>query len=170
MRFSRILILLLVGLALLQTAQAAATLPDPVASHFNAAGRADGWSPKSEYLAFNLLFVAGMATLFLFVNWSLGKVPPAMMNLPNKDYWLAPERRTATLDAIQQQMEWLAAATLAFLLGINQLTIEANLASATALPARTFWLLFGAYMAFMVIWLIWLLRKWYAKPPRQDTP
>ncbi len=168
MRFSRVLILLLNGLALLQNAHYAPLLPDPIASHFDGAGQANGWSSKSEFLTSNLLLVVGMTAMFLSVGWLVSKVPAAWVNLPNKDYWLAPKRRAATLDAMGQQMEWLAAATLVLLLGINQLTIQANLQSTTALPAGTFWLLFSSYMVFMIAWLAWFVRKWYAKPPRQE--
>ncbi len=168
MRISRLLIFLLIGLAFLQARYFAPLLPEQVASHFDAAGQADGWSSKSEFLATNLAIAVGMALLFLGVTVLINKVPNDWINLPNKDYWLAPERRAATLATINGQMEWLAAATLAFMLGLTQLTIQANLASAAALPGEAFWLFFGGYMVFMVAWLIWLLRKWYARPPKGD--
>lgn len=168
MRFSRVLILLLVALAFLQAGRYAPLLPERVASHFNAAGQADGWSAKNNFLVMNLAFVVGMALLFLGLTALLPKMPPDWVNLPNKDYWLAPERRDATLTAISGQMEWLAAATVALLLGITQLTIQANLRAAATLMEGAFWLLFGSYMAFMIAWLVWLLRKWYAKIPRKD--
>ena len=168
MRTSRLLILLLIGLAVLQARYFAPLLPEQVASHFDAAGLADGWSAKGDFLALNLVFVVGMGLLFLGVTALLNKIPDDWINLPHKDYWLAPERRDATLNAINGQMEWLAAATLALLIGLTQLTIGANLASAAALPGDAFWLLFGGYMIFFVVWLVGLLRKWYARPPREE--
>lgn len=168
MRFSRLLIFLFIGLAFLQASHYAPLLPERVASHFDAAGRADGWSSRSGFLNLNMVFVAGMGALFLGVTALINKTPKDAINLPNKDYWLAPERRAATLNTINSQMEWLAAATLALLLGITQLTIEANLAASAALPAGAFWLLFGSYIFFFVIWLVLLLRTWYARPPRED--
>lgn len=168
MRISRLLILLLIGLAFLQASHYAPLLPERVASHFDAAGQADGWSSKTGFLAINLAFVVGMALLFLGVTLLINKVPNDWINLPNKDYWLAPERRAATLDIISGQMEWLAAATVALLVGLTQLTIQANLDAQAGLPGNAFWLLFGGYMAFFVVWLVWLLRKWYARPPRRD--
>ena len=171
MRISRFLILLLTGLAFLQARYFAQRLPEQVASHFDAAGRADGWSSRDSFLALNLAFVVGMALLFLGVTVLINKVPNDWINLPNKDYWLAPERRAATLDAISGQMEWLAAATVALMLGLTQLTIQANLESAPALPGYAFWVFFGGYMAFMVAWLIGLLRRWYGRPPKDaDFP
>ncbi|MBM4456518.1 MAG: DUF1648 domain-containing protein [Chloroflexi bacterium] len=171
MRPSRILLILCILLALWQAVHYAPLLPERVASHFDAAGRADGWSPKGDFFALNLAFAVGMALLFLGLSAWLAKIPIEWISLPHKDYWLAPERRAATLQTLQQQMEWLAAATVALLVGITQLTIEANLAGGQAWPQDTFWLLFGGYMAFFVVWLVWLLRKWYARPAQgADTP
>jgi uncharacterized membrane protein len=164
MRFSRILILLFLLLAFWQAAHYAPLLPERIASHFDAAGRANGWSAKTEFFALNLAFVAGMALMFLGLTAWLPKIPNEWINLPHKDYWLAPARRAATLETLQQQMEWLAAATVALMVGITQLTIEANLGGGQAWPRAAFWLLFGGYMAFFVVWLVWLLREWHARP------
>lgn len=165
MRISRLAILFLLVLAFLQYAYFAPLLPERVASHFDAAGQADGWSSKTAFFAFNLAFVAGMALLFLGLTTWLAKIPPTWINLPHRDYWLAPERQAVTLETIQRQMEWLAAATVALLLGIAQLTIQANLDANGARLGDGFWLLFGGYMAYFVVWLVWMLRKWYTRPP-----
>ncbi len=168
MRFSRVLILLLVGLALLQAAHYAPLLPERVATHFDEAGQANGWSSKTEFLVLNLAMSAGMALLFLGISLLMARIPPALINLPNKDYWLADERRATTMDYIRRQMEWLGAATLALLLGINQLTIQTNLDSAGAMPGGAFWLLFGSFMVFFAVWMASFLRKLYVKVPRGD--
>ncbi len=168
MRFSRLLIFLLIALAFLQAAHYAPLLPERVASHFDAAGRADGWSSRNGFLLFNLVFILGMGLLFLGLTAWLPKMPADWINLPHKDYWLAPERRAATFNTINGQMEWLAAATVALLLALTQITIEANLDAGLGLPEDAFWLLFGSYMVFFVVWLVWLLRVWYARPPRRD--
>lgn len=164
-RISRLAILLLLVLAFLQNVYFAPLLPEQVASHFDTTGQADGRSSKTAFVAFNLASVAGIALLFLGITAWLAKVPPAWINLPHKDYWLAPERRAATLETIQRQMEWLAAATVALLLGIAQLTIQANLNANGARLEYGLWLLFGSYLAYFVVWLVWMLRKWYARPP-----
>jgi uncharacterized membrane protein len=165
MRFSQVLTVLLLVLAFLQYTWFAPQLPEQIASHFDAAGRADGWSSKGDFFALNLAFVVGMALLFLGLTAWLAKIPNEWISLPHKDYWLAPERRAATLETLQQQMEWLAAATMALMVSITQLTIQVNLAGGGAWPQDIFWLLFGGYMVCFIAWLITLLRKWYAKQP-----
>jgi uncharacterized membrane protein len=164
MRRTRLLILLLILLALLQAVHYWPLLPDPMATHFDDAGKADGWSSKSSFFASNLIFTIGMALLFLALPLLLDKVPNEWINMPNKGYWLAPERRAATIEAIQRWSEWLGAATVALLLGMAQLTIAANLSGGNTL-GQGFWVLFGAYVAFMLAWLVGFVRWAYQKPP-----
>ncbi len=166
MNAPRFFILLLVVLALLQAVHYAPLLPEQVATHFNAAGQPDGWSSGSEYLVTNLLLCGGMAALFLLLTGVMKKLPNEWINMPHKDYWLAPERRDATLSALQKQMEWLGAATLTLLVGITQLTIEANLSS-RPLDNQIFWLLFGSYMIYAIVWAVRLVRG-FKLPAQRD--
>jgi uncharacterized membrane protein len=68
-------------------------LPERVASHFGANGEANGWMSRSGYL----WFVAGMGVglpLFIIGLSFLSKFfPISMVNVPNKEFWLAPGRR-----------------------------------------------------------------------------
>ena len=64
---------------------------------------------------------------FTFLPWMIGKMPERLINMPNKDYWFADERRAETMDIIQHFFEWFSAALLALFIGINQLVFRANL-------------------------------------------
>lgn len=167
MRPSRLMILLLTLLAFWQMSHYEPLLPEQMATHFDGAGAADGWSSRGEFLLTNLVMVAGFGLLFAGITTLIQRVPNAYINLPNKEYWLAPERRAATLEWISRQMEWFGAATLALLLGMTQLTIRANLTGSGTLGSA-FWLLFGGYMLYMTAWLVALIRKSYARVPRQE--
>jgi uncharacterized membrane protein len=165
MRPSRAIILLLVALALLQAAYYAPLLPDPVASHFNSAGQPNDWMSRTAFITFNLGMLVGMAALFLGLPPLVSKIPNEWINMPRKEYWLAPERRAETLDTMARWMEWLGVATLALLLAITQLTIEANLSGQPLDSAVS--TLTVAYMAFMGVWLVAFLRWAFKKPPQQ---
>ena len=167
MRPSRLAILLLILLAFWQMSHYEPLLPERMATHFDGAGAADGWSSRSEFFRTNLVMVAGFGLVFMGIMALIHRVPSAHINLPHKEYWLAPERRAATLDWIGRQMEWLGAATLALLLGMTQLTIWANLSGSNAMGGG-FWWLFGSYMLYMTVWLVALFRKAYARVPRQE--
>lgn len=161
MKASRLAIVLFLLLALLQYVAFSPQLPDQVASHFDGAGRADGWSSKSAFFATNLGITLAMAGMFLFIGWMVQKLPESTMNLPNKAYWLAEERRAATFTYLEDQMTWMGALTLAFMVGLTQLSIEANLGAAGAMPSSAFWLLFGSYMVLFVAWIVRFIGRWY---------
>ena len=163
MRPSRVASLLLVALAMVQAAHYGPLLPDTVATHFNSAGQPNEWSSRASFLIFNLVFVVGMAVVFLVLPPLLSKIPNEWINMPNKDYWLAPERREQSLAAMQSWMEWLGAATIALLLSITQMTIEANLSEPVAL-APGVWLLSAAYGVGLIVWTAAFLRWTFRKP------
>ena len=161
MKASRLALLLLLLLAFLQYATFYPQLPDQVASHFDGAGRADGWSSKSAFFTINLGITLAMAGMFLFIWWMVKKMPESTINLPNKGYWLAEERRGATFAYLEDQMTWMGALTLAFLLGLTQLSIEANLGAANGMPSTAMWLLIGSYMVLFVAWIVRYIGRWY---------
>src|SRR5688500_1481613 len=68
-----------------------ARLPERMASHFDASGVADGWMTRDAYV----WFMVGVVTFVsLTMNAAFGSVrflPNAVINIPRRDYWLAPE-------------------------------------------------------------------------------
>ena len=72
-------------------------LPDRVASHFGASGQPDAWSSKESFVKIYFFVIAFIAVLFPGIGLILGKIPASLINLPNKDHWLSPERREETI-------------------------------------------------------------------------
>jgi hypothetical protein len=110
-------------------------LPSRVASHFGAAGIPDGWMSRSTYLATMTGFSAGVTLVLLFVFYCVRYFPDAAMNLPNRDYWLAPSRRAATLAAIFRFCLWLTCLNACFIFGIHLLVVDANRSQPAQLSA-----------------------------------
>src|SRR5258708_1087535 len=67
-----------------------ARLPALVASHFAGSGAANGFIPHSVYVYFMLGFVVGLPAGMVVLTWLAMASPKAHINLPDKDYWLAP--------------------------------------------------------------------------------
>ncbi|GAB4460160.1 MAG: DUF1648 domain-containing protein [Armatimonadaceae bacterium] len=133
-------------------------LPERIASHFGPNGQADGWMSKDSFALFNLGMITFLVLIFQGVSVMMRKLPAEMINLPNKEYWLAPERRAETIARSSAQMSWFGIATCALFIAIMHLTFQANLDGSFRLPASALYFLFG-YLIFTKIWVIQLLRS-----------
>jgi uncharacterized membrane protein len=88
----QIALLILVLVAVVQFTYYYPRLPEMVASHFDGEGRPNGCMPKNEFFKMFAVITALIIGIFLLLPKLIKRVPPSMINLPNKDYWLAPER------------------------------------------------------------------------------
>jgi len=154
----------LLSLLVLQALVYYPRLPGQVASHFNAAGRANGWSSKSAYFALHAVVVLTIAICFAALPAWLERVPARFVNLPNKEYWLAPERRAATMGHIASALTWFGCAVLILILSVNALVIEVNLGRGRALPAVALFALLGG-MALCAVLLVLRLLYLGRRPP-----
>ncbi len=90
-------------------------LPDRVATHFGADGQPNGWMSNTGSFGFQVVLLAGMGAVFTLVVPALVRSAPTLVNLPNRDYWLAPERRD---EGIAKITNWMAGFWLVFGTGI----------------------------------------------------
>ncbi len=117
-------------------------LPDSVASHFDFEGNANGFSPKRNHSLVMACLQVGFGVFFWVLVLVLKYIPPQLVNLPNRDYWLAPERRKETIHEMNGGLLGFAIATQIFLVALNHLTTLHNLGT----PAmHWFWPVFIGY-------------------------
>ena len=125
----RSVFLALVCFAIIQGLYYARRLPQVLGSHFAKSGSVNAWQSKSQFFTVELLIVV-IATFITFVlPRIMFALPSAYINLPTKQFGLAPERREGTMSFLREQMEWLGCALLAFLLFVMELAFRANLES-----------------------------------------
>jgi hypothetical protein len=155
-------------------------LPERIASHFDFAGNPNGWSSKSSFF----LMLGGLQGFFSLLFWGLSvglrKIPPTLINIPRRDYWLAPERRAASLEYLATWCVWFGLATQLLLAAVLELSIRANLKAAPpaglldGLPGgaqspptamgQPFVGLLIAYLAFTFVWVVKLYVRFWRKP------
>jgi serine/threonine-protein kinase len=131
-----VVFVLICGALALDVAHYLPLVPDPLASHFGFGGRPNGWTSHFRMIAglavLVLLFAAIFAAAFFF-----DRVPDHLISLPHKTYWLAPERREATLLYVSAWLRWFLVLTLAFVKLVVGLTLRANLHSPPQLSVAT---------------------------------
>ncbi|MBI4579858.1 MAG: DUF1648 domain-containing protein [Planctomycetes bacterium] len=125
---------LLIGLLALEVVIYYPKLPDTVASHFGASGQADGWMSKQAFAALAIVFPVALSTLLIAVQAStvyLDRLPAGLINMPNKKYWLAPERRAETMaymgPLVSRMMLRAGGLSMALIVIIMGLALHANL-------------------------------------------
>jgi serine/threonine-protein kinase len=138
-----------------------------MASHFNARGVANGWQTKSAF--FSVLI--GVSVLAAVVGFGIPRIitllPPEFINLPNKRYWLAPERRAETMDFLNGYFAWFGCALFAVILFTIDFAIKANLHPERRRDATLIWCVMAGFLAFVVVSSIWMMAK-FLRPP-QDS-
>lgn len=90
MRLSRAVICLLIGFLVAQTGFHYPNLPEKISSHFNRAGEANDWMWKNNFIIFEAIILLIILSEFTLLPLLIEKSPDALINLPNKEFWLAP--------------------------------------------------------------------------------
>ncbi len=106
-------------------------LPEKVPSNFNMQGQAHGWTQKTSFMIVYLVTVAGLALCFPGVGWLISRTPPSKMNIPNRDYWMAPERRGTTVDYLICSLTWMGSATILFVIIMFHSCFEAGISKSS---------------------------------------
>ena len=96
--------------------QAYGQLSARVASHFDIHGAANGWQSKQEFYGFLVGTVMLVALIGFGIPRLFNTIPIQLINLPNREYWLAPERRADSINYLSVQFAWLACALLLLIL------------------------------------------------------
>ena len=159
MSTSRWILLLLAAAGAVLLHRYYSLMPDPMASSFDGSGRPSGFQSRGVFFSLS----GAMLLLVVVVFGGIGKlfeiVPATWFNLPNRRYWLSPERREATMDFMARQMEWFGVATIMVLIVAVKLAFDANLRPDRGFDASSMWWLLGLYFAYTGWWLFHFVRR-----------
>lgn len=139
-------------------------LPDKVASHFDSAGQPDGWMSKTNFVAMTLLIQFGLAAIMLGIGWLIRVLPSSMINIPNKEYWLAEERRDQTLNDSAAMMAWIAAGTAVCMMVVFYFSFDANVGEKNGLNSTATWIAVVVFMVWLLAYCAVSLQKYYRVP------
>ena len=147
-----------------QIALAYPTMPAEVVSHFDAAGQANGWSTRAEFSTQMIALHLAMAAMFGFIGWMLPKLPDSLINIRNKEVWLAPARRAETLAWTADWMRWMGVLTQLLMCAIVRISLAASGDNPQPMPTWTPWVLLAAFLSLTAIWLVGFFRRFARKP------
>ena len=129
-------------------------LPDKIASHFSGGGKADNWSAKQSFFIVSAVILLLNIGIFIVLPWGLERFKVIKISVPNKDYWLAPERIGEFYSFFASRMCWFGIINLLFGAAVMHLVFLANLESVQVLDNSTFLLSLAGYFIFVIIWLV----------------
>ncbi len=118
-------------------------MPERVATHFDYNGVPNGWMTRNVLVIFN-------SALFLLMASAFTLIPFKVMNIPNRDYWLAPSRIKDTEAVALGMYTRTGIATMLFIMAVLCLMYRANLSGQVNL-GQGIWI----YMAVFVIYIVW---------------
>ncbi|MDH5537706.1 MAG: hypothetical protein OEZ08_19310, partial [Betaproteobacteria bacterium] len=128
-------------------------------------GRPNGWMTREGYRVFMLAFTVGLP---LFVTAAIGWLPgrfPRAINLPNREHWLAPERRDAALAYLTRHGCLLGCLMVLFSAAIHALILDAHASSPPLLASeRLLWMLAG-FLIGITAWALALFRRFAKRRP-----
>jgi hypothetical protein len=104
-----------------------------------------------------------MAAIF-FGGGLIGRIPDRLINLPDKSYWLAHERRDQALAFLRDWLRWFLMLTLAMLTLVIGMALRANLDEPPRLSGYATWLI-AAYAVLAIATLLTILRRFRAPAP-----
>jgi uncharacterized membrane protein len=138
-------------------------LPARVASHFDAAGLANGFMPRGDYLLFMLVLTLGVPLLVVVVSVVAPRIAPGTLKIPARDYWLAPERRDDTYATVATSGFVTASIIAGFLIALHFLVLSANSQTPPRLDNMLMWGLIALLIVSLLTWQ-WFCWRRFHKP------
>lgn len=155
MLFVPLLVLVILSIGFLVYVQySTSQLPERVATHFGADGTPNGWMSRDKHLLFMGIFGVGIPLFIVGLVLISKFIPISFVNLPNRDYWLAPERKQESYLYISRYMIWMGCIMFVFFAGIQYSIVKANQSSPVKMPNELFWPLLIGFLVVMALWTI----------------
>jgi hypothetical protein len=139
-------------------------LPPVVASHFGIGGAVDGFMSRNAYLGFILIGTVIIPLLIVLPQRIVQTLPPRLISLPNRDYWLAPERIESTLEYFRNHAVWFAALFIALVCFVHWEVVQANSRSPARLVAAQFITGLALYVVSVFVWIGAMIRHFRQRP------
>jgi len=143
-------------------------LPERVAQHFDTQGNPNGWAGKGTLVVMMVFLVAIITVCFVGAGYVIGKIPNDYFSLPNRDYWLAPERKAATIDYLRAWMIWFGSGTLVLILIVMDGVYRYNTDGGAPALGAFFGIAVIGYVVFSIAATVHMLVRFPAAPKEEN--
>ncbi len=150
-----IFVILLVFAALFVTGTAS-RLPLTVASHFDADGRPNAFMSRGGYVRFELCIAIGLPLIVVTIL-SAAFSRATDLKLPNRNYWLAPQRLERARALLVAHGVWFGSLLVTLACAVHGLELEANRLQPPHLPSRAFAAVLIAFLMATAAWVAALM-------------
>jgi uncharacterized membrane protein len=134
-------------------AHTGARLPPLTAVHFDAAGTANSYMARAQYLRLMSALAVGLPLIVVALT-SIAYSRARNFKLPNRDYWMAPERAADTRSFLIGHGIWFGTLLAAMLCFVHWMVIVANRQEP---PSLSNGLAIGGLLVFLAVTLAWAL-------------
>jgi uncharacterized membrane protein len=143
---------LLLLFAILFVTGTASQLPPTVASHFDAAGQPNAFMSRSGYVRFMLCLTAVFPVLIVLILRTVYS-RATNMKLPNRDYWMAPERVARTRAFLVAHGVWFGSLLVTLTCFVHWLELGANRQQPPHLSTQSFAAVLVAFLIATAAWI-----------------
>jgi uncharacterized membrane protein len=139
-------------LAILFVTGTASELPPMVASHFDASGQPNAFMSRTGYIRFVLCFAVGFPVAIVTIL-AMVYSRATDLKLPNRDYWLAPQRLDRTRAFLVAHGVWFGSLLVTLVCYVHWLELRANRRLPPHLSNQTFAALMLAFLIATGVWI-----------------
>jgi hypothetical protein len=167
MRSGRIFYIIVLLICIFETARLWNISPGQMVAHFNIQGNPDRFVSKAEFFWFELQTMMVVIGTSIPLQLLFAFLPPNLINMPNREYWLAPERRDETIGRLNSFSAMMFGVILLAIHAVFEISVYANLQTPIFFNAKL--MLFFMVASFAVIgWMLFRLMASFHLPSSQD--
>jgi uncharacterized membrane protein len=141
-------------------------LPPVVASHFDGAGAPNGWAGRTGYAALVIVIGIPLPLIVIALVHAGSRRGPSGLNIPSRDYWMAPAHRAEAVELVRSYTWWLGVVLTATAAAVHLAVLHANALTPPHLSAGLIVPLLAVLVAVLVAWAVGWYRVLRPRPGR----
>lgn len=128
--------------------------PDRVVSQFGARGQPTDWMTRQAYFYIMQGTEILLFLLFFYLPGLIVRIPVRWINMPHREYWLAPENRDKTKKKLGTLMPEMGVYLFLFLGTLTLLTFRAHQSETIRLDMSNLWLILAVFLGLTAYWSV----------------